>query len=43
MVAAIVAEALERVLSAEARRMPVLVQVKLTERETRSGVAPVAV
>ncbi len=34
------AEALERALAGEKRRLPVLAQVKLSERQTQSGVAP---
>ena len=37
-----VAEALERALAGTDRRLPVLVQVKLSERDTQGGVAPEA-
>jgi len=35
-----VAEALERALAQSDKRMPVLIQVKINERETQSGAAP---
>ncbi|MFA6003923.1 MAG: YggS family pyridoxal phosphate-dependent enzyme [Elusimicrobiota bacterium] len=34
------AESLEKALTGSERRLPVLIQVKLTDRETQSGVAP---